>query len=157
MIDTPNVPNDAEVKDAVVVSGGSAAESAVDILLNIENLIKNHVASIEKLKVEAKKHAEMVEDAFENDATYKQHSEDAKKVNKIKNQTKSQIMKQTSVAGTVEKIKDMKQQIRELSGALSDYLKEYARLSGSMEIADEQGNVYDIQYMAKLVKQKTKQ
>lgn len=126
--------------------------SQVDVLLNIENMIKTHVSSLERLKVEMKKHAEMVEDSFANDSTYKLHAEEAKKAAKQKSVTKSQIMKNPAVAVLVEKMKEMRTQVKELNGALSDYLREYARLSGSTEISDEQGNVWNITYSAKLVK-----
>ncbi|OGG13936.1 hypothetical protein A3D77_03465 [Candidatus Gottesmanbacteria bacterium RIFCSPHIGHO2_02_FULL_39_11] len=130
--------------------------SDVDILLNIENMIKTHVTSLERLKIEIKKHTEEIEDAFSNDSTYKTHAEEAKKTAKQKSQTKQEIMKNPSVAVLVEKMKEARTQVKELNGALSDYLREYARLSGSTEIADNEGNIWNITYSAKLVKAQKK-
>lgn len=144
------------IPDAQIVatgnSDGTAEVSEVDIILNIENMIKTHVSSLTRLKVEIKKHAEEIEDSFSNDSTYKLHAEEAKKAAKQKSLTKSQITKNPSVAQLVEKMKEMRTQVKELNGALSDYLREYARLSGSTEIEDEEGNVWNIAYSAKLVK-----
>ena len=119
-------------------------------------MIKTHVTSLERLKIEIKKHTEEIEDAFSNDSTYKTHAEEAKKTAKQKSQTKQEIMKNPSVAVLVEKMKEARTQVKELNGALSDYLREYARLSGSTEIADNEGNIWNITYSAKLVKAQKK-
>ena len=46
----------------------------------------------------------------------------------------------------------MKSEQSELKTGLSDYLREYQRLSGSNEIEGEDGEVREIVYVAKLVK-----
>ena len=53
---------------------------------------------------------------------------------------------------TREKVKDMTQENKDLSVAQSEYLREYARLSGTTEIEGEDGEVREIIYVAKLVK-----
>ncbi len=50
------------------------------------------------------------------------------------------------------KVRNLRSEIKELKGALSDYLQEYARLSGVNEIEDENGEVREIKYDAKLIK-----
>jgi len=42
--------------------------------------------------------------------------------------------------------------LKDLQNALSDYLREYQRLSGSNEIEGDDGEVREIVYVAKLVK-----
>lgn len=150
MVNINDTISDAQI--VTVGDNGGAEVSEAEIILNIENMIKTHVASLSRLKVEIKKHAEEIEDSFSNDSTYKLHAEEAKKSAKQKSMTKSQITKNPSVALLVEKMKEMRAQVKELNGALSDYLREYARLSGSTEIADNEGNIWNIMYSAKLVK-----
>ncbi|MDO8498366.1 MAG: hypothetical protein Q7S44_01085 [bacterium] len=127
-------------------------DSQASVLLNLEQLIKNHISSIDKTSEELKKQKGMLDDIFANDSTYKQHSEQAREAAKIKAATKAQIMKQPQVTELSEKVKNMRQEVKEMQGALSDYLKEYQRMSGVNEIEGEDGEVREIVYTAKLVK-----
>lgn len=127
-------------------------ENKGEILVSMEGMIKSHVSSLDKLQQEYKKHKEMLDDIFTNDATYQTHSEKAKEANKVKAATKTQILKQPQAAQLQEKIKSMKSEISELQSALSDYLQEYERLSGVNEIEGEDGEVREIVSTAKLVK-----
>jgi len=128
------------------------ASSQVAILQNLEQLIKSHIVNIDKLKEETKKFREMLDSIFENDSVYKDHSEKVKEANKIKSQTKQQILKQPQAADLNNKIKDNRQELKDSQNALSDYLREYQRMSGSTEIEMEDGQVREIVYTAKLVK-----
>ncbi len=129
-----------------------AGSNAAEILLNLENLIKNHITSIDKLKEETKKHSQMLTDIFENDATYKEHSNKVKDANKIRLNTRAQLMKQSSAMALSEKVKTMKSDLKELEVALSDYLQEFARQSGTTQIEGNDGEVREIVYTAKLIK-----
>lgn len=122
------------------------------VIINLESLIKSHLSSISRFQEELKKHKEMLNDIFENDETYKKHAEVAKEAARVKSQTKQQIMKQPSVAELADKVKSMQSQLKETQGALSDYLSEYRRLSGISEIEDENGEIRQIIYVAKLVR-----
>lgn len=126
------------------------------ILVNLEGLIKSHIASIDKLNEDAKKHKEMLDDVFENDETFRLHSEQAKEAARIKSATRAQIMKQPSVYEMAEKVKSMKSEIKELKAALSDYLQEYRRMSGLTEIEGEDGEPREIVFTAKLIKRNSK-
>jgi len=127
------------------------------IILDLEKLIKNHISSIDRIKIELKKHREMLEDVFINDPTYKLHAEKAKEANKLKSSTKQQIARQPNVANLLSKVKGMREEVKGLEGALSDYLREYQRLSGVNEIEGEDGEVREIVYVAKLVKRSSRQ
>ena len=120
--------------------------------LEMEGLIKNHIASIDKLKDEAKQFKQMIEDVLLNDAVYKDHDQKAKEAAKIKGATKKQIMSQPAVASTVSKLKDTQARVKELSNALSEYLREYTRLTGTNEIEGLDGEVREIIFLAKVVK-----
>lgn len=133
-----------------------STESQAEVLLNLESMIKRHVSRIDVIKEEAKKHSELLANTFANDQTYKLHEEKAKEAAKLKSKTKSEIMKRTEVATIAEKVKDLKSEQKELEGALSDYLREYARMSGTNEIEGEDGEVREIVYVAKLKKKPSK-
>lgn len=125
------------------------------ILINLESLIKSHISQIDKLKEEGKTSQEMLNDFLENDKTYKDHSEKAKEANKVKSKTKIQLLKQPQAAALADKTKSAKSSLRELQNALSEYLREYSRISGANEIETENGEVREIIYFAKLVKKNT--
>ncbi len=127
-------------------------ETGGEILINMEGMIKNHISAIDKLQEELKKHKEMLDDIFENNPTYKEHSEKSKETAKTLGTTKAQILKQPQAAELSEKVKTMKSELKENQDSLSDYLQEYARLSGVNEIEGEDGEVREIVYSARLVK-----
>ncbi len=122
------------------------------IVIELENMIKSHLASIDKIEQEYSKHRDMLEDIFNNDSTYKEQAQKAKEVARIKNNTKQEIMKQASVATLAQKVKDMKREMNELQNALSDYLREFQRISGMNEIEGDDGEMREIIYIAKLIR-----
>ncbi len=122
------------------------------VLLELETTIKNHISTIDKNKTELKKQREMLESALLNDETYRLHTEEAKKAAKTKALTKYQILQLVANKTLADKVKDLTAQTRELNSALSDYLREYMRMSGTNEIETDEGEVREIIYVAKLVK-----
>lgn len=128
----------------------TADDSDVSVVINLEALIKQHLASIARLQEELTKYREMLDDILGNDATLKEHTEKAKEANKIKAATKAQLLKQPHAADTAEKVKSVRSQIKEQNEALSDYLREFQRLSGLDEIEGEDGELHQIVYVAKL-------
>lgn len=126
------------------------------VITNLDQLIKNYVQSIDKITEEAKKQKEMLDDIFINDSTYREHDEQAKEAAKVKAATKAQIMKQPQVFELSEKIKSMRSEIKELKAALSDYLKEYQRMTGANEVEVEDGEPREIIFTARLVKRNSK-
>ena len=122
------------------------------ILLELEATIKNHISLIDKNKAELKKQREMLESALLNDETYRLHTEEAKKATKTKALTKYQILQLPANKVLADKVKELATQNRELDSALSDYLREYMRMSGTTEIETDEGEVREIIYVAKLVK-----
>lgn len=123
-----------------------------EILINMESLIKGHISTIDKLSDEAGKLKDMLDDIFANDPTYQEHDKAAKEAAKIKQNTKKQILKQPQAADLDKKIKDLRSEIKENKASLSDYLQEYARMSGVNEIEGEDGEVREIVYTARLIK-----
>ena len=129
-----------------------AEDNDAVLLEKIEEMIKTHISQIDTLTEDVKKHKEMMDDIFKNDEVFQEHDKVAKEANRIKSKTKSEIMKRPNVADLAIKLKALKSEKMELSEGLSDYLREYQRLSGSNEIEGEDGEVREIVYVAKLVK-----
>ncbi len=122
------------------------------LLIKIEEMVRTHISQIETLEVDVRKHKEMLDDIFTNEPIYQEHEKAAKEATRIKTNTKKEILKRPDVADLSEKVKSLKSQKSELQKGLSDYLREYQRLSGSNEIEGEDGQIREIVYEAKLVK-----
>lgn len=148
--------DDSVVKDAEIVrDSSSSANGQVDVLMSLESLIKTNIIGIDKLQIELKKHREMLEDTLENDPVYKEHARLVKEATKVKSGTKSQILKQPAVAGIHEKVKNFAADLKDKKLALSDYLREYQRLSNLSEIQLDDGDVREIVNVPKLVRKKS--
>ena len=126
------------------------------LLVRIEEMIKTHMAQIDSLQEEITKRKDMLDDIFTNDETYQEHDKVAKEAAKIRTGTKQQIMKRPDAADLSNQLKSLKSEQKELKEGLSDYLREYQRLSGSNEIEGEDGEIREIVYVAKLVKKTSK-
>lgn len=150
----PATPEETPTEEAETQTTPDAGDAQV--LLNLDQLIKNNIGSLGKLQEELKKHKEMFTDAFINDPTFKEHEEKAKEANKIKQQTRQQILKQPSMHQLADKIKTLATEMREKKQSLSEYLLEYQRLTGANEIQTDDGELLSIINSAKLVRQAPK-
>lgn len=139
--------------DNKVVEGELVAPEGAEELLNVSGLINTYIGKIDGLTEQVKKAQEMLNDILENDETYNLHSEKVKEANKLKSQTKQQIMRAPQTQDLASKVKESRQSLKEMKDTLSEYLTEYARLTGSTEFEDETGQIRKIVYQAKLVKQ----
>lgn len=136
----------------VAMDDQNAPTNDATLLLRIEEMIKTHISQIDELQEQISKHQDMVNDIFANDATFQEHDKAAKEASRIRSNTKQQITKRPDVADLSNKIKDLKSEKNDLQQGLSDYLREYQRLSGSNEIEGDDGQIREIIYTAKLVK-----
>jgi len=140
--------------DANPDGSGTVGEAA--ILINLSEMIKNYIQSIDKIRIEKKKIQEMFEDSFVNNPVYRENAEKAKEAMKVKATTRQQIASQPSVIALGQKIKDTGRDLRERQIALSDYLLEYQRLTGANEFEDAEGQIREIINSAKLIKRSAK-
>ena len=134
----------------------NASDSSAQVLTDLEALIKTHIATIDKAKADLKRQREMITSALENDETYRLHNEEAKKAAKTRSQTRFQILEKPENKVLVERAHELSSSIKEQDGALSDYLREYQRMSGTNEIETDDGQVREIVYVAKLIKKPSK-
>jgi hypothetical protein len=70
----------------------------------------------------------------------------------VKSATKQQIMKRPDVIRIAEKMKGMKEEMKETQATLSDLLQEFQKVSGSNVIEREDGQVLEIVSTSKLVR-----
>ena len=126
------------------------------LLIKIEEMIKTHLSQIDSLQEEITKHRDMLNDIFTNDETYQAHDKAAKESSRIRTNTKKEIMKRPDVADLDSKLKSLRSEQKELKEGMSDYLREYQRLSGSNEIEGEDGELREIVFVAKLFKRSSK-
>ena len=134
------------------LTSDSSKASNTNVLINLEAMIKSHIASISKMEEEYDESRSMLNDIFTNDPTFKAHDEAAKEASRIKSATKQQILKQPQAADLNQKVQNMRNELKDLKAALSDYLGEFQRMSGLSEIEGDDGEVREIIYVAKLVK-----
>lgn len=133
-----------------------AEENSAALLIKIEEMIKTHLSQIGSLQEEISKYKDMINDIFVNDETFQQHDKNAKEASRIRTNTRKEILKRPSVADLNNKLTSLKSEQKELREGLSEYLREYQRLSGSNEIEGEDGEIQEIVFVARLVKRPSK-
>lgn len=129
-----------------------AADNDAILLLKIEEMVKTHMSQIDTLQEEISKYRDMFNDIFINNETFQEHDKIAKEASRIRSNTKKEIMKKSDVADIHNKLQDLRSEQKELQEGLSDYLREYQRLSGLDEIEGEDGEIRKIVYIARLVR-----
>lgn len=120
--------------------------------INMETLINRYVADLEKLRDELKSHKEMLEDAFRNDPKYAEQDEKVKAETRKRTEIKQNIIKQPSIAQLDEKVKHVKEEIKDTQAGLSAQLQQYYQSTGMNQIVSENGEVREIVVVTKLVK-----
>lgn len=133
-----------------------APSDQAQVLLSLEEMIKTHINSIDRMQNELKEARQMFEDGFINDPTFREIAQQAKDAANLKSQTRQQILKQPTVAQLQSKIKNLATDIKERKEALSDYLLEYQRMAGVNEIEGYDGEIREIINQAKLIKKFSK-
>jgi hypothetical protein len=147
----------SEADGAISKTDSPAVGGTADDLIAVTGLIQNYIVQIDRSSKELAAHKQMLQDAFLNDPTYRQHDEKVKEAVKVRNATKMQILKQPTLAELAEKVKDMAQSVKDAKQSLSDYLQEFAKMTGAREIEDSEGELREIVYSAKLIKAGSKE
>jgi hypothetical protein len=121
-------------------------------LIALEGLILNYIAKIEKHQELLSKKREMLDSNLENDPTYQEASGLAKETSKKKAEEKSRIIRQPEVEKIYTDVKDAQSQLKIMKETLSNHLQNYGKVSGTNQFEDEEGQVREIVYTAKVVK-----
>lgn len=151
----PNEQDSIVIEEVTVTESTEEPEVSVDqstVYLSLENLIRSNLTTIDTLQKQHREQKEMVDNVLENDQTYRQHLEQANEANKVKSGTKQQIMKRPDVIKIAEKMKGIKEEMKEVQATISDLLQEYQRISGSNTIEREDGQILEIVSTSKLVR-----
>lgn len=94
----------------------------------------------------------MLSDLLNNNEKYQLASNEAKEASKKKSTAKKEILSTPEGKMAEGKVNELKDDLKEAQEALSSYLADYQRLTGSSEIEGEDGELRKIVYVAKLVK-----
>lgn len=135
---------DAEVTDIV--------PDTVRTQLSVESLIKTLISRIARVKEDLKPVKEMLSDLLNNNEKYQLADNEAKEASKKKSTIKKEILSTPEGKMASSKVDELKSDLKEAQEALSTYLAEYQKLTGSSEIEGEDGELRKIVYVAKLVK-----
>lgn len=138
--------------DSVTTPDPNTGSEESNVVLNMESMIKTLITTQEQLQEKLRDHQDLLDAIFENDSTYKEHCEKAKEAAKIKSATKQEILKQPQATDLANKVKTFRSELKENKTALADYLREFQRMSGINEIEDNDGEIREIVFTAKLVK-----
>ncbi len=135
---------DTEVVDIV--------PDTVKTQLSVESLIKTLISRIARVKEDLKPVKEMLSDLLNNNEKYQLADKEAKEASKKKSTAKMEILSTPEGKMASSKVDELKSELKETQEALSAYLAEYQKLTGSSEIEGEDGELRKIVYVAKLVK-----
>ena len=125
---------------------------AVKTQLSVEQLIKSYISRIARVKEDLKPVNEMLSDLLSNNEAYQLSAKEAKEASKKKSSVKKEILSTPEGKMAFAKLNDLKSELKEAEEALSTYLTEYQRLTGSSEFEGEDGELRQIVYVAKLVR-----
>jgi hypothetical protein len=125
-------------------------------LIALEGLIINYISKIEKHQEILRTKKEMLESNLENDPAYQETGKLAKESSKKKQEEKARIIRQPEVERIYQDVKDATTQLRTMRQSLSNHLQNYGKLSGTNQFEDDEGQVREIVYTAKVVKRSSK-
>ena len=123
-------------------------------IINTESLINTANARLNDLTYEAKEYKAMLDEILESDTEFQEIDKEAKKQAKLRAVARQKALNTPAAKTNIDKLKETQTQLREVKTALSDYLAQYVKISGSNQIEGPDGVVRRIIYTAKLVKSK---
>jgi hypothetical protein len=103
--------------------------------------IQKRIASIEELRDSIKVAQDAIKNALDNDAMYKEATQQAKEINTKKKKIKDDILNQAENREFVDKVKDVKDEISTLEELLSYELVEYSQQNNTDMIQGKDGLV----------------
>lgn len=142
--------------DSPQTTASTDGTQATNTILELESMIKNTISTVDRNKEELKKYKEMIDSALTNDETYREADLKVKELAKEKGKAKLNVMQNQANRNIAEKAKELSFEIKEANLGLSEYLREYQRMTGQSEIEGEDGEVREIVYTAKLIKKQKK-
>jgi len=126
-------------------------QKTLSTITNLSGLINGHIAGLDREKENLGKLSEMLSDILANDPKYKEATDKAKELIKEKSKAKANVLQQPTAHDIAFKIKDSRNEVKQLSLELSNFLTEYQKLTGSSEFEGEDGEMRQIITTAKIV------
>ncbi len=131
------------------------AENPAQKILDLEQMIKGYLTDIAAIREKLKTQRDMHNSTFEQDKEYSEVSEEHGKVKRKQAEVKQRLAKTDAVAAVQATMKGLKDEMKDLQGALSTYLNQYAQLTNSNQFTGADGEIHEIVRTAKLVRKKT--
>lgn len=131
------------------------ASNDLTTVVAVESAIKTHLEQLDRLREATRVQKEMVESLLQSDPIYMEAENEAKKATKVKSEARRKVLGSGGNKEVETKLKELKQQNKELSDGLSYYLGEFRRITGANEFEGSDGELREIVMVAKLVKKRS--
>lgn len=141
-----------DIVDALELESEDTTTSEANTLYSVESAIKLRNQRLAEIKEKQKQLNEMLKSYLENNDDYREAAKLAKEAASKKSAIKQRLLSQPESQDLPAKLLEVKEEKAELTESLSYYLAEYQRLSGTNEFEDENGDLKQIVFVAKLVK-----
>ena len=128
--------------------------AAVSASQQVDYLVKQLSADLDKLNEQIREQRQMVTDTMKSDSRYQELSEKIKDFNKQRQAVQKELSANDSVRKAKEELQDMNNQRKEMMHKLSEYLRQYVEAFNSKTLEDLEGNLKEIITQYKLVKQR---
>lgn len=148
-MDNPSSTTDLAANGQAVAAIDTATAESI---IHLEGLILSYLAKIERHKETHAKQKEMLDNMLEHSQEYKDAAQKAKEAGKVKNQIKNQILQDPAASSLNDKVKELRAELKQLNDTLSSHLDQYAKQAATTQFEDDQGQVHEIIYVAKVVK-----
>lgn len=103
----------------------------------IKTIILERLEQIDRKKEEVRAAREMLTSAFENSDDYRKTKEEAGKQTKKLSAIKERIKNENPTP--TEKLEELKDELKDLNDGLGEYLGEFVRMTGKMELTKHDG------------------
>jgi len=141
-----------DIIDSPELDTEDVSVSEANTLYNVESAIKLRNQRLTEIKEKQKQLNEMLSSYLDNNDEYREAAKLAKEAASKKGAIKQRLLSLPESQDLPTKLLEVKEEKAELTESLSYYLAEYQRLSGTNEFEDENGDLKQIVFVAKLVK-----
>jgi predicted nuclease with TOPRIM domain len=129
-------------------------QQAVSATVQVDFLVKQMSADLDKLTEQIREQRRMVTDALKSDSRYQEISEKIKDLNKQRQSVQKELSANESVQKAREELQELNNQRKTIQSKLSDYLRQYVETFNSKTLEDLEGNLKEIITQYKLIKQR---
>ena len=107
--------------------------------LNLEQMIKNHLADIARIREKLRSQKEMFKQSFEQDKEYNDADVEHKTLTRKRTEAKQRIVKTDAVSAVQSTIKQLQEELKDAQQAVSDYLNQYVMQTQATEFTGPDG------------------